>query len=71
MAIANALATRALLEHFVALLQEFGPDSPQARDYIRQNSADAEFVRLADLSRKLKKAATWPVGEIVNSGGDR
>ncbi len=49
---APATETRALLEQFVIVLREHGPDSEYTRSFIQNHYHDTEFVRLAELSRK-------------------
>jgi len=45
-----------LISEFAKVLNESGPDSPEAAEFIRQHSNDAEFVELAHISIALKRA---------------
>jgi hypothetical protein len=59
----NAMNTPQLLSDFARLLNTYGPDAPEAKDFIRQHSDDSEFVELARLSATLKRALT--IGDRV------
>jgi hypothetical protein len=45
-----------LISEFAKVLNESGPDSPEAAEFIKQHSNDAEFVELAHISIALKRA---------------
>jgi hypothetical protein len=54
------MTTRELLGEYAHLLSKFGDDSKQAKDFLESHRYDQEFLELAQLSRKLKKALTAP-----------
>jgi hypothetical protein len=60
---------RDLLAEYAGLLNRYGVDSPEASRLIEAHKLNSEFVELADLSRKLKKALTAPAGDCVRSRG--
>lgn len=53
-------ATTDLLSQYARILNQFGPESTEAKEFVEQNRVDDEFVELAMLSRKLKEALTAP-----------
>lgn len=54
------MTTRELLGEYARLLNEFGPESRQAKELLDHHEFDQEFLELAELSRKLKNALTAP-----------
>ena len=46
-----------------------GPDSSQVDAYIKSFQGDAEFVRLAELSRRLKRSFAQAPASRVPAGG--
>jgi hypothetical protein len=52
------MATRELLADYAALINKFGAESREARDFFAIHGQNAEFAELAQLSKKLKKALT-------------
>lgn len=55
--------TREMLGEYTELLNKFGPDSPEATEFLEERQFDSEFAELAELARKLKKALTAPTGQ--------
>jgi hypothetical protein len=51
---------RELLADYATLLNEHGVDSPEAAEMIVAYQWNREFVELAQLSQKLRKALTAP-----------
>lgn len=54
----DAMTVEEKLSHYIDLINEYGPDSAVASRYIQENEQDVGFVRLANTTRKLKKALT-------------
>ena len=57
--------TTELLGEYAALLNRFGPDSAEERDFMDAHRFNTEFVELANLSKKLKRALTSPIGNAI------
>lgn len=55
--------TREMLAEYAELLNEFGPDSREAQEYLNDRRFNSEFAELAELARKLKKALTTPIAQ--------
>jgi hypothetical protein len=49
---------RELLAAYAALLNQYGPDSLEARELVEKHKGHAEFIGVADLARHLKIALT-------------
>jgi hypothetical protein len=49
---------RELLASYAALLNQYGPDSLEARGFVEKHKGHAEFIGVADLARYLKIALT-------------
>ncbi|MBI1349455.1 hypothetical protein GC163_24580 [bacterium] len=65
MAVKQTVGTKQLLAQCAALINRHGPDAAEVTEFIEQNKADKEFVELAKLSQKLKKAlAAVPAGTV-------
>jgi hypothetical protein len=54
------MTTRELLAKYAILLNDYGPDSDEAMDFLNEHCDSPDFVELAALSRSLKKALTAP-----------
>jgi hypothetical protein len=50
-----------LLTAFSEILNVHGPDSREAAEFILEHANDEELIELAELSRKLKRALTYPM----------
>lgn len=63
------MTTGELLGEYAELLNRFGVDSEQALEYLESHKDDSEFLELAKLSSKLKRALTAPgCNRIANFG---
>ena len=64
--------TRQLLAEYASLLMEIGPDSPRLRGFVAAHARDAEFVELAEVSRRLCLALqlteSWPASRTRKRG---
>lgn len=58
---------RELLADYAALLNDHGVDSTEAEEFVVAHRWNQEFVELAELSRKLKRALTAPADGYVPS----
>jgi hypothetical protein len=59
---------RELLASYTALLNQYGPDSPEARDFLKEHKGHAEFIGVADLARHLKITLTTDRTSSPNGG---
>jgi hypothetical protein len=50
------MLTRELLSECAKLINRFGPDAREVDQFIAKHAENAEFVKLANLSRTLKRA---------------
>ncbi|OGZ62403.1 MAG: hypothetical protein A3C58_03130 [Candidatus Staskawiczbacteria bacterium RIFCSPHIGHO2_02_FULL_34_10] len=49
------METKDLLVEYAYIINQYGPDSLEAKNFIEENLHDDEFVELAELSRIVKK----------------
>ena len=55
-----------LLTELAKVQRQHGPDSPEVEEFVKQHSADEEFVGLAQISRALRKAlAVQPMTRVI------
>ncbi len=56
------MTTRELLGEYAALLNDYGVDSDETVGFLEAHGGNTEFLELAQLSNKLKRALTAPSG---------
>lgn len=57
----GTMNTSECLAEYAELLNNYGPNSKEAQQYLDEHCYDTEFTELAILSRKLKVALTAPI----------
>lgn len=61
-----------LISEFAKVLNQYGPDSPEAESFVREHNRDQEFVELAHISIALKRALMpqpdSPNPKLANAG---
>jgi hypothetical protein len=58
---------RELLGEYAVILNRFGVDSCESEDFLERHKENTEFIELAELSRKLKRALTAPHSDCGHS----
>jgi len=54
------------LAEYAQLLNRYGPDSPEVKEFVSQHPDDEEFLDLANLTRRLQTALTAPAKSCHN-----
>ena len=62
----DIMGLASLLTELAKVQRQHGPDSPEVEEFVKQHSADEEFVGLAQISRALRKAlAVQPMTRVI------